>query len=93
VHSSRDRDFALLHLGATQFSLLTHPANPEQNEGTVEMNFEANVPLEQIIDALHAAGVDPITDPTEESFGRQLQITAPDGLLLKINEMDPVLYT
>ncbi len=29
---------------------------------------------------------------TDEGFGRQLQIKTPDGLLLKINELEPDLY-
>jgi hypothetical protein len=30
---------------------------------------------------------------TDEGFGRQLQLATPDGLLVKIDETDPELYT
>ena len=30
---------------------------------------------------------------TDEGFGRQLQVAAPGGLLIKINELDGDLYT
>lgn len=30
---------------------------------------------------------------TDEGFGRQLQLKSPDGLLLKVNELEPELYT
>jgi hypothetical protein len=29
----------------------------------------------------------------DEAFGRQLQLTIPDGLLVKMDELDPRLYT
>jgi catechol 2,3-dioxygenase-like lactoylglutathione lyase family enzyme len=93
LHGSRDGDFVMLSLGGAQFSLLGHPANPEQGEGAVEMNFEAAVPLEQVADSLRAAGFDPLADPVDEGFGRQLLVKAPDGLLIKINELEPELYT
>ncbi len=93
VHGSRDGDWVLLHLGNSQIGLLAHPPNPEQNEGTVELNFESSEPLDQIEDRLRAAGVT-ITRPTnDEGFGRQLQLASPDGLLVKIDELQPELYT
>ena len=66
----------------------THP-NPEQNEGKVELSIQATVPLDQIEERLRAAGA-PITQPVQEvGFGRQLQLTSPDGLPIKIDELDP----
>lgn len=93
VHGSRDGDWVLLDVGGAQIGLLAHPPNPDQNEGVVELNFEAVEPLDGIEDRLRAAGV-AITRPTsDEGFGRQLQISTPDGLLVKIDEMEPDLYT
>ena len=93
LHRSRDGDFAMLQLGASRFSLLAHPPNPEQHEGDVELNFEATQPLEHIQRALRDAGIAPLGEPTDEGFGRQLQVRAPGGPLLKINELDSTLYT
>ena len=93
VHGSRDGDWVLLRLGEAQIGLLAHPPNPEQNEGTVELNFEATEPLEQLEDRLRAAGVTIARPTTDEGFGRQLQLATPDGLLVKIDETDPQLYT
>lgn len=93
VHGSRDGDWALLRVAGGQIGLLAHPPNPEQNEGIVELNFESDEPLDQIEDRLRSAGVT-ITRPTsDEGFGRQLQLASPDGLLVKIDEMQPELYT
>ena len=93
VHGSRDGDWVLLRLGHAQIGLLAHPPNPDQNEGTVELNFEATQPLDQLEDRLRAAGVTIARPTTDEGFGRQLQVSSPDGLLVKIDETDPQLYT
>ena len=93
VHGSRDGDFVLLSIGAGQLSLLAHPPNPEQNEGTVELNFQAGENLHPIETRLVDAGVQIVQSTSEQGFGRQLQIATPDGLLVKINELRPNLYT
>lgn len=93
LHGSRDGDFALLDLAGTQLSLLAHPPNPEQGEGDVELNFEASVPLEELQTHLERAGVEIVRPTSDEGFGRQLQIRAPHGLLIKINELEPELYS
>lgn len=93
VHGSRDGDWVLLRLGDARIGLLAHPPNPEQDEGTVELNFEATEPLEQLEARMRAGGVTIARPTTDEGFGRQLQLSTPDGLLLKIDELDPELYT
>ena len=91
INGSRDGDFVLLSFGTSQLALLAHPANPEQNEGEVELNFEANN-LDQIQQSVQDAGVEVVAPVSDEGFGRQLQLRAPGGLLIKINELDPTLY-
>ena len=93
LHGSRDGDWVLLLLGDARIGLLAHPPNPEQNEGTVELNFEATEPLDQLEGRLRTAGVTITRPTTDEGFGRQLQVTSPDGLLVKIDELDPELFT
>lgn len=93
LHGSRDGDFVVLGIGAGQLALLAHPPNPEQNEGLVELNFETAEDLEAVRSRLAAAGVRVVRPVTEEGFGRQLQVATPDGLLVKINELDQDLYT
>jgi predicted enzyme related to lactoylglutathione lyase len=89
VHGSRDGDWVLLRVAGGEIGLLAHPPNPEQNEGTVELSFQATAPLDLIEERLRAAGA-PLTQPIQEvGFGRQLQLTSPDGLLIKIDELDP----
>jgi catechol 2,3-dioxygenase-like lactoylglutathione lyase family enzyme len=92
LNGSRDGDWVLLRIGGAEIGLLAHPANPEQGEGAVELNFAVEGGLERLEEKLRDAGV-PIARPTsDEGFGRQLQVTSPDGLLVKINEIEPELY-
>lgn len=93
VHGSRDGDWVLLAIGEARLGLLAHPPNPEQDEGTVELNFDAAEPLEELEERLRSAGVTIARPTSDEGFGRQLQLTTPDGLLVKIDELDPERYT
>ena len=93
VQGSRDGDWVLLGVAGAQIGLLAHPPNPEQNEGIVELNFEATEALEGIEDRLQAGGVRIARTTSDEAFGRQLQLVGPDGLLVKIDELDPGLFT
>jgi len=92
VHGSRDGDWALLRLGAAELGLLAHPANPEQHEGKVELNFDSVGPLEALETRLREAGVTIVRPTGDEGFGYQLQVADPDGMLIKINQLDPALY-
>ena len=91
-HGSRDGDWALLRFGGSELGLLAHPANPEQNEGKVELNFEYGDDLVAFEDQLRAAGVTVARPTGDEGFGYQLQVADPDGMLVKINQLDPSLY-
>lgn len=93
LHGSRDGDFVMLKVGGGQLGLLAHPPNPEQHEGQVELNFETTASLDELETRLRDAGTDIAQPTTDEGFGRQLQLRTPDGLLVKINELDPELYT
>ncbi len=92
-HGSRDGDFVMMQIGSSRFGLLAHPPNPEQNEGQVEMNFETTEALATVERRLRAANVTIAAPATAEGFGRQLQVSTPDGLLIKINQLEPDLYT
>ncbi len=85
--------FVMMQVGRARLGLLAHPPNPEQDEGTVELNFETSEPLDLVEQRLRAAEVTVVQPVTDEGFGRQLQVAAPGGLLIKINELDGDLYT
>jgi predicted lactoylglutathione lyase len=93
LNGSRDDDWALLRFADAELGLLAHPANPEQNEGKVELNFNYSASLEDLEKKLRTEGVT-IARPTgDEGFGYQLQLEDPDGMLVKINQIDPDLYS
>ena len=92
LHGSRGGDWVLLDLAGTQIGLLAHPPNPEQGDAAVELNFAAAIPLTELEDRLREAGVTIARPTADEGFGRQLQIISPDGLLIKVNELEPDLY-
>jgi hypothetical protein len=89
---SRDGDWAQLSLGSQEIGLLAHPANPEQRGDRVELAFVAGGPLEVLERELSAAGVQIARGAADEGFGEQLQVMSPDGLLVKINRLDPTLF-
>ena len=93
VHGSRDGDWVLLRLGGAEVGLLAHPPNPEQGEGTVELNLVSTGPLEELEERVRAAGVEVVRPTADEAFGRQLQLAAPGGMLVKVNELEPELFT
>lgn len=62
------------------------------NAGGCELAFEADELLERVADRLSAAGFAP-GDIVDESFGRSLQVTDPDGVVVQVNEHDRELYT
>ena len=90
---SRDGDFSRLQIGDAEIGLLAHPPNPEQDEGVVELNFTSGEALETLGERVEKAGVTVVRPTTDEGFGRQLQLRGPDGLLVKINELEPELYS
>lgn len=93
LHGSRDGDWVLMHLAGAEVGLLAHPPNPEQNEGLVELNFSFTGRLDALEEQLREAGVTIAQPTTDEGFGRQLQLSSPDGVLVKVNELQPELYT
>lgn len=83
----------MLLINGQRLALLAHPPNPEQHEGRVELNFDTATDLAAVERDLAARGVDIAQSVTDEGFGRQLQVRSPDGLLIKINQLEPDLYT
>ena len=93
VHGSTADDWVLLQLGTTQIGLLAHPPRTEDGECTVELNFAAVTPLDDLERRLRGAGVTIAAFQTHPDFGDQLQVRSPDGLLIKINQLEPDIET
>ncbi len=88
VFGSRDGDWALVRFGGTCLSLLAHPPS-ELNPEPVELQFVSEAPLEGVV--AHLETVLPATIERgigDEMFGRMAQLRTPDGLVVKLLELD-----
>jgi predicted enzyme related to lactoylglutathione lyase len=54
----------------------------------VELTFQADEPLEHVVDRLRRSGYELATEIVDEAFGRSFTIRDPEGLLIQINEND-----
>ena len=89
VHGSEADDWVLLQLGTTQIGLVARPPRAEDGECMVELNFAAATPLDDLERRLRAVGVAIAAFETHPDLGDQLQIHTPDGLLIKISQLEP----
>jgi hypothetical protein len=85
IHGSRDGDWVLMQVGTTQIGLVTQP--PGAGESTVELNFGVAAPLATVQQRLRGAEL-----TTHPDLGPQLQVRSPDGLVIKINQLEPDPY-
>jgi extradiol dioxygenase family protein len=92
IHGSRDAEWVLMQLGTTQISLLAQPPLRSEGESTVELNFQCAMPLDLLEKQLHDSGVTMTKVADDRTFGQQLHLRSPDGLLIKINEVEPDPY-
>ena len=88
LFGSRDGDYALVQFGATKMGLLAHPPSPDNPE-PLELHFESATPLEQIEEHLQATAPEMIHRGTgDEAFGKMLKLRTPDGLVVKLLELE-----
>lgn len=87
IHGSPDADWVLMQVGTTQIALVTDPPDAGHGESTVELNFGAATPLDRLQQRLGGAEL-----TIHRDFGRQLEVRSPDGLLIKIRELEPDPY-
>ena len=72
---------------------MAHPPNPEQDEGTVELNFVTEEDLGRVEARLRERGVRVVSPASDEGFGAHLHVAGPDGQLVKMNRLEPEPYT
>jgi hypothetical protein len=87
IHGSRDGEWVLMQVGTVQISLRADPPDQNRGESTVELNFAAAAPIEQLQQTLPGARL-----ATHPDFGRRLEVRSPDGLLIRINQREPDAY-
>jgi hypothetical protein len=84
IHGDRTGEWVLMQVGTTQIAVVSDPPDAHRGEGTVELNFAAGVPLEELRQRLRAGEI-----ATHRDFGPQLQVRSPEGLLIKISQREP----
>jgi hypothetical protein len=88
MFGSRDGDWSLLEFNGTTLSVLAHAPGDGRME-TVELQFTSATRLEDIEE--HVRSVNPSwieRGVGDEAFGRMLKLQTPDGLLVKILELE-----
>ena len=88
-----------LELRGHEGGLALHLAPPDAQPTTdryqheIELSFEADEPLEAVVERLAGAGYEPATMIVDESFGRSFTVRDPEGLLIQVNEHDRELQS
>ncbi|AYY14137.1 VOC family protein [Actinobacteria bacterium YIM 96077] len=71
---------------------LHHVTPSDPPPPAVELSFEAEEPLEAVVERLSRAGYAPESAIVDESYGRSFTVRDPEGLLIQINEHDRELH-
>ena len=89
---SPSRSGTWVELPATSGMLALHQVDTPAEAGACELSFEAEEPLETVVERLRAAGFEP--EPIlDEAHGRSVRVRDPDGVWVQINENERELYT
>ncbi|OJF11655.1 hypothetical protein BG844_25050 [Couchioplanes caeruleus subsp. caeruleus] len=91
IHGERGGDWVLMQVGTAQVGLVTRPPDPAQGESTVELNFSATMPLERLEKQLRDRGVTIVRLATDRDLGTRLHVETPDGMPVKIHQVEPDL--
>ena len=88
VFGSRDGDWAMIDFSGGRIGLLAHPPGDGKGE-TVELQFTSTQALEAIEEQMHSIDAGFIErGVADEAFGRMLKLRTPDGLLVKVIEVE-----
>jgi catechol 2,3-dioxygenase-like lactoylglutathione lyase family enzyme len=89
IHGGDGSDWVLMQLGTVQIGLLVRPPDRARGEDTLELTFDASMPLAELESHLHRAGIPVDEVGNDRDFGEQLHVRTPEGLLLKIGKRAP----
>ncbi|MGA5303175.1 VOC family protein [Nucisporomicrobium flavum] len=91
VHGERDGDWVLMQVGTSQVGLVTRPPDPARGESTVELNFSATMPLDRLERLLRDREVRIVRMAVDPDLGTRLHVETPDGMPIKIHQVEPDL--
>ena len=88
----RTGDWVQLRMGDAVLGLHKGSAPSQRVKGGIEFSLIVHERLETVLERLHTAGF-PVSHPIiDESFGRSVQLEAPEGLLIQADEQEIDLY-
>jgi predicted enzyme related to lactoylglutathione lyase len=90
-HGDRSGEWVLMQVGPAQIGLVTRPPNASRGESTVELNFTATMPLDQLEQLLRERGVTVVELTVDRDLGTQLHLETPEGMPIKIHQVEPEL--
>ncbi|WP_433721761.1 VOC family protein [Actinoplanes sp. CA-051413] len=90
-HGDRDGEWVLMQVGTSQIGLVTRPPDASRGESTVELNFTATMPLDRLEQLLRAQGVTVVEVAVDRDLGVRLHVETPDGMPIKIHQVEPEL--
>jgi predicted enzyme related to lactoylglutathione lyase len=90
-HGDRSGEWVLMQVGTAQIGLVTRPPNASCGEGTVELNFTATMPLDRLEKLLREQGVIIVKLKADPDLGTQLHVETPEGMPIKIHQVEPEL--
>jgi hypothetical protein len=90
-HGDRDGEWVLMQVGTAQIGLVTRPPDASRGESTVELNFAATMPLDRLEQLLRDHDLQVVEVARDLDLGTQLHIETPDGMPIKIHQVEPDL--
>jgi hypothetical protein len=90
-HGERDGEWVLMQVGTAQIGLVTRPPDALRGESTVELNFTATMPLDRLEQLLRSRGVTVVEVAVDRDLGARLHVETPDGMPIKIHQVEPEL--
>ncbi len=88
IFGSRDGDWAMIDFSGARLGLLAHPPGDGRRE-TVELQFTSSHPLEVVEARMNEVDAGYIErGVADEAFGRMPKLRTPDGLLVKVIEVE-----
>jgi predicted enzyme related to lactoylglutathione lyase len=90
-HGDRDGEWVLMQVGTSQIGLVTRPPDASRGESTVELNFTATMPLDRLEQMLRLQGVTVVEVAADRDLGTRLHVETPDGMPIKIHQVEPDL--
>lgn len=88
VHGEVTSDYVLMQVGIVQLGLVS--GGPLSGDGAVELNFGSAMPLHELEAQLRERRVTIDESVHLTDFGLRLHVRTPDGLLLRIAQLEPI---